>query len=1145
MYVAETLPSTDQPPTEPRSLSVTEIPQSTAAVAPVPVVVDSSVFDPKKPYLFVTLGNHTVHPSSVGQLGFDASSNRLISFVSVHDRCGAIVSTKKHMSSLQGLGYPVVEWGQKIAFPMASRDIRKSGTGEPYTGGLIVHTFTEPMSLHNREKVSDGTIVADGLFDGLNHLAGAYIPLALALQCATGGDTQVNLVTTNSGRQEEDHSVEFLVGTNSTSICFKDDTGGTIAANNVVTACTGCEHDTMPLVIGQKQIRPGFEGLMQRMSGSPDSFISSLVEKVGLTVGNGMFSNYDKKLESDIRLFMSDGKPVADTGSDADTQPLQINMGDLPPKLQTQYCTASMVAMRQPFPIAAPTVVVQSAEPDTTGVSTDTPVADVAAAALYGDRFSTCSYALEPHFNLTERGISNGFGPVAFTHALMLSQVSLAEAEKVCIPFANPNSAFLPCKNTACDCNTECASDDIVPDTVVTPVVSTKFERMLLGVSQNMALSNTRHRMRVGNSVMTVPVELHPPPCKPNPKDTSATDKPSKPDTKCTAAIHFNGTCRCKQCIDTCRFLHLGQMVASTTHAFQKYDNYVSDQTVCCMSAKGVPQYASTECMLPFMTLAKSIMMKCTEGKEDEVVLRVGMNTDDCENSAFQTKAVMDTLSRAAKCVNGALFHTVNGVATPQTGAGILFPYSSLKPNASPEPDATTSCTTTATANDEEEIRQLHLGSLSTQDQRRALLCIETLGARIDTHLAYFVTGAASKASDVKHPSTAVQMASKLTPTDKTVPISNIHKHADGSVSGHVFELPVQVGNGLNAFGSKKPIRKLVDQVESNSHGGTIKDTAATESALSGHCTCTLSVTRDDGFIHTVIVEGTAPVAMSAGDTPFEISHRSTLGTDPVDDTKPIGVDGKYNETIATDNCVDMSVKACMTSQVNCIANRIAIPGSSMRPQVHVATGMGCDQNMNSFYNMCVSTGGNQFIQLDEEHGIQPGADVKTLVNQRLCKSIDLATAVKGDEAIKKEMGTAKIAMVKVIDHKDPGYIKYEKDAMSFSQGMSPLRLSPEHQERYMLNPLGNLSTLKVNFPDSANLDKQHGKNTKTFFVTHVANDDSTEGRAVVLASLQHLTKQLNNDYLNVRFSSPMMLPTGEMVTHYKMYGMKKDLLLV
>ena len=124
---------------------------------------DGSVYDPSKPYLFITLSNHTVHAlkDQTEEMGFDATCNRMISTLSLHDRCGVIVSSKKHMSLLQNLGYPVVLWGQTVAFPMDRKSIKKMGVGA-YPGAVTVHTFTEPLVSHNKIRTKDGKISGDG-----------------------------------------------------------------------------------------------------------------------------------------------------------------------------------------------------------------------------------------------------------------------------------------------------------------------------------------------------------------------------------------------------------------------------------------------------------------------------------------------------------------------------------------------------------------------------------------------------------------------------------------------------------------------------------------------------------------------------------------------------------------------------------------------------------------------------------------------------------------------------------------------------------------------------------------------------------------------------------------------------------------------
>ena len=43
-------------------------------------------------------------------------------------------------------------------------------------------------------------------------------------------------------------------------------------------------------------------------------------------------------------------------------------------------------------------------------------------------------------------------------------------------------------------------------------------------------------------------------------------------------------------------------------------------------------------------------------------------------------------------------------------------------------------------------------------------------------------------------------------------------------------------------------------------------------------------------------------------------------------------------------------------------------------------------------------------------------------------------------------------------------------------RAMSPLAWKTDKQDELQLNPLGGIDTLKQNFPDSAELDKKHGK---------------------------------------------------------------------
>lgn len=1064
-----------------------------------PVVVDGSVYDPNKPYLLVTMGNHTVHPSNDTEIGFDATSGRLFSTVSLHRHCGAIVCTEKHLELLKGLGYPVVLYGQTVAFPLASKDIKKQGP--IYPGGLVAHTFCEPMSCHNRMRVADGVIVGDGKFDGCNHISGAYVPVALAIQAATAGDTHISIKTKNSACLTNVHELEFICGLSGvTSVAWKHKSGGSIAPDDIVTKCANCENDTMPLVIGRNQVDPGFEHMIQEISGSPGSYITSLVDKVDKSIGNGMFAQYDKKLESDIREFASKSTEADGTVS-TDKTPLQINITQLPANLQTQYCTASMVAMRQPFPIAAPTIVVPETSMET-GNTTDT---DAKEAGKYGETFSTCSYLLEPHFTCEggqNKDISHKFGPVAVMHALLLSQISTLDAEKACLPFAKPGSRFLPCDNPTCECNSVTTTAPKTPKPDTPPAVSSKFEKMLLGVSQNIALSGSRQKVDTGDSASISPAGLF------KPEHITATGKPKQKSTKCTASTDYKGTCRCKECVDTCKLLYIAQLVSSATHAYQKCDNYVSDQTVCSFSKEGVPQYQSTESMHPFGTIFKSTMFKNGPGGPNDIQMRVGMNTDDCENSGFESKAIIDNIGVAAELVGGFLFHTavnglVNGIAT----------------------DLETIPT------DEENLRQMHLGSLPKQDQRRILLTCETIKHNIKSHLSYFVSGSPSKANDSTSASTNNSIDAPPNTENDTKHVSNVYSSSIPSVSKNMVVLPTVVGNGMNTFGSEKP-----------SHD--TNDTAGESGGLGGHCTNILSMIRSDGSVHSTIAEGTAPVVLIEADHKITISHRTEVSSKPPDPNRKIGILGKCGDPIKVENCVDLKMDAVLSAHVSTIATRLQVPGASMRPAGIMSYGKGCTENCETFYRNSVSVGSCQMVQADDGDGVLPGADVKTFLNQRVAQRFDSDAAAKGGKFVRSQMGNAKVAYVETHDTTTPEAIKNREICRNHMRAMSPLAWKTDQQDELQLNPLGGIDTLKQNFPDSAELDKKHGKNTCTLWVTHVALNDTPAGRAAVLKSIGNLTKQLNNDYVEVRFSLPKMLQSGEMVTWYKIWGPLKDDLL-
>jgi hypothetical protein len=142
-------------------------------------------------------------------------------------------------------------------------------------------------------------------------------------------------------------------------------------------------------------------------------------------------------------------------------------------------------------------------------------------------------------------------------------------------------------------------------------------------------------------------------------------------------------------------------------------------------------------------------------------------------------------------------------------------------------------------------------------------------------------------------------------------------------------------------------------------------------------------------------------------------------------------------------------------------------------------------------------------------------------------------------------MGDASVAMVQVCDVTSEEYKQFEHNAQRFRQTMSPLRFSPEDQDKYMLSNLDNISSTLVNFPDQDRLQKEHGASTRTFHVTHVAKDDTPEGRLKVMKRLRNNVAQINHDYVNVRCADPILTVSGEILTLYKIFGVPKDPLLV
>jgi hypothetical protein len=355
----------------------------------------------------------------------------------------------------------------------------------------------------------------------------------------------------------------------------------------------------------------------------------------------------------------------------------------------------------------------------------------------------------------------------------------------------------------------------------------------------------------------------------------------------------------------------------------------------------------------------------------------------------------------------------------------------------------------------------------------------------------------------------------------------------------------------MNLCGESGPTRKIQvnnpapsNGITQNDTAGAIKTTAKAAGGLNGHCTCILSYTRPDGKKHSTVVEGTAHVIMSTGDEIVEVFHRGTVDATAEQDSQKAGSNGTFNGKIDIDNCVDVTVKGTLSSHIGVISNRLVVPGTTMRPCVFMGSARGIQNNVDKFYKDAVCSGTHQYLKINSDKQLEPGADVKTLLNQKIIPILKEETVKGGDEAIIEEMGSAKCAMFAATDPTKAAYIEFVKDAKDFGRAMSPLRMSTDKQKQYMLSTLGSLSTLKVNFPNSEVLDKKYGKNVRTLFVTHVAKDNSPTGRAEVFKTLVEQTHHLNNDYVNVRFAMPVEMPSGEMLTHYRIYGVPLDPLM-
>jgi hypothetical protein len=1083
--------------------------------SPHPTTCNGQPFDPAKPYLLVTLKNHTVNPFSDLECGYDATCEKIISTVSLHDQLGCFVAAERHIKTLQGLGYPVIKWGETVAFPMSVDDIHHN-LGHAHSGALTVHSFFEPKSLHNRMDRSTNTICGDGTWDKFNHLSGAYIPTPLALKCAMAGDTTVNLESRNSGIQQDSqngglagkHNIMLSVAShNITSICFEDGVGGDTIADGIKVHHAEATSDCSPLLIGKQHIRPGFTEMIREMSGPSLSYSAKLLDNVESKLSASVFGQYDKRLEKDIRSYAAQQlTPGVQTGEDsAGAADLSlISMKNLSANLQLQYCSSAMVGMQQPYPIAAPTLIVGST------IGTNASEAD----SLYGDKFATCSYALRQHFDLeVGKDIHPFIGMMAMTHGLFLKQISTKRAAAICMPFVNPKSRFLPCSDQTCICHNNEKNSSVIrsPETVdVTGAggiskLSQKLANMDVGVSQNAALMTSNSMPRTG--LVKQPQAGAPHMFEPR-------NAPAKGPVVCTAE-EFTGTCECKTCVDTMKFIKIGQIITAATHSYQRCDNYCADITPTSMTPDGVVGYQSTESMHPFLSFANCVNARnvaCEGGQSMES--RISMGMDDCENAGFQTMAILETLQHCQTFISDNYFHRPREFASGSSGVQGV----SEKP-------------TTNRISDSEVIKRMKLDTMSMAEQMESFLICETLGEKLKSNLAFFVTGSPSQANDSKSTKSFVSAEGASSTT------GSMHTELENMVStiptmNMVSSLSSTEGEGLRVFGSKPSGRRMTMPsktvgAEEDEHSG----------GLSGHCTCTLSVDRADGMSYVDITEGTSCVEYARANRKISVSHRAML-TNGTPNKEEIG---KYDSEITIDNECDVTYTALLTTHVANIGSQLGVDGADMRSRLVMGTDERVKNNIDSFYKGMISMGSLQCIQKVGNDAFRPGTSVKDLVNQKLFKTIPLSQAMKGDSHLLETMGKADIAFIDVSTSTKEENAKFSVNCKHLRESTATLRMGIRTQEKHILTKLGAIPNRVANFPDDYELSKKYDNTSCVFSTTYSPHNDSPEGAALVMHNISAMAKCKNWTYLNVRFSDPIMMESGEIVAFWKLYGTGVD----
>ncbi|KAJ1475928.1 hypothetical protein T484DRAFT_1750848 [Baffinella frigidus] len=476
---------------------------------------------------------------------------------------------------------------------------------------------------------------------------------------------------------------------------------------------------------------------------------------------------------------------------------------------------------------------------------------------------------------------------------------------------------------------------------------------------------------------------------------------------------------------------------------------------------------------------------------------------DDCESSATNTRNTLKTLRVCSNSVSAAYFH---GSTDASSAVGVK-----------------------QRKRDEEVLRDMKLGNLSKKEQRCILLAGEVIHENVDCRIGYFVTGSASQTNDTGSTKGCFQVQPPQT-TGLGV-IGGCHQHAQPprNVPFTRTEAPAARTEAPAAFG-----------------GSTQSEApAAVEEGLSGHCTCTLSVTRPDGHIHTNIVEGTGYVRMGKFATPFNIYHRGTLTPADQKLTDNVKDVGKFAEDIRVDNAVDVTMRALLPSHVSTIASAMVVPGCSMRSEMAMGTDTDVSGNMEKFYKMHVSFGSYQVVQVHGEDGVKPGGEVKALVAQRVFPKIQLGDLSKkggpvDGRSIRAQMGTSPIAMVEVIDQNSAELKQYTADAQFLCDALSPLGLSVDTQDEHVFSKFCNFESLQMHFPGEKELLQKYGaENTFTFFVSYQPDDTSPAGLLQASKDIGALIDHMNNQFVNVRFAEAYETPGGEWFVLVKMYGVK------